>query len=63
MSGVMEHPAAEPHPVEPAPASRKVALSIMAGFTVVAVAVTVLAGDLLDPAATTADGDYAGETF
>ena len=62
MSGVMEHPAAEPHPVEPAPASRKVALSIMAGFTVVAVAVTVLAGDLLDPAATTTDGDYAGET-
>jgi tripartite-type tricarboxylate transporter receptor subunit TctC len=62
MSGVMEHPAAEPHPVEPAPASRKVALSIMAGFTVVAVTVTVLAGDLLDPAATTTDGDYAGET-
>lgn len=62
MSGVMEHPAAESHPVEPAPASRKVALSIMAGFTVLAVAVAVLAGDLLDPAATTADGDYAGET-
>jgi tripartite-type tricarboxylate transporter receptor subunit TctC len=62
MSGVMEHPAAESHPVEPAPASRKVALSIMAGFTVVAVAATVLAGDLLDPAATTTDGDYAGET-
>jgi tripartite-type tricarboxylate transporter receptor subunit TctC len=62
MSGVMEHPAAESHPVEPPPASRKAALSIMAGFTVVAVAVTVLAGDLLDPAATTADGDYAGET-
>ncbi len=41
MSGVMEHPAAESHPVEPAPASRKVALSIMAGFTVVAVAATV----------------------
>ena len=58
----MEHPAAESHPVEPAPASRKVALSIMAGFTVLAVAVAVLAGDLLDPAATTADGDYAGET-
>ncbi len=62
MSGVLEHPAAESQPVEPAPASRKAALSIMAGFTVAAVAVTVLAGDLLDPAATTADGDYAGET-
>jgi tripartite-type tricarboxylate transporter receptor subunit TctC len=62
MSGVVEHPTAESQPIEPAPASRRAALSIMAGFTVAAVAVTVLAGDLLDPAATTTDGDYAGET-
>lgn len=62
MSDIMEHPAAHSDPAEPEPASRKVALSIMAGFTTVAVAATVLGGDLLDPAATTTDGDYAGET-
>jgi tripartite-type tricarboxylate transporter receptor subunit TctC len=62
MSDVKERPAAHSDPVEPAPASRKVALSIMAGFTTLAVAATVLGGDLLDPAATTTDGDYAGET-
>ncbi|WP_222273002.1 Bug family tripartite tricarboxylate transporter substrate binding protein [Modestobacter marinus] len=62
MSDVREHSATQSDPVEPAPASRKAALSIMAAFTVVAVAATVLGGDLLDPAATTTDGDYAGET-
>lgn len=45
----------------PAP-SRKVAASIVAGFAVLAVGVSVLGGDLLNPAASTADGDYAGET-
>jgi tripartite-type tricarboxylate transporter receptor subunit TctC len=34
----------------------------MAGFTSLAIAATALGGDLLDPAATTTDGDYAGET-
>jgi tripartite-type tricarboxylate transporter receptor subunit TctC len=62
MSDVREHAAEQSDPVEPAPASRKAALSIMAAFTTVAVAATVLGGDLLDPAATTTDGDYAGET-
>ena len=34
----------------------------MAGFAALAVGVSVLGGDLLNPAASTADGDYAGET-
>lgn len=45
----------------PAP-DRKVAGSIVAGFAALAVGVSVLGGDLLNPAASTADGDYAGET-
>jgi tripartite-type tricarboxylate transporter receptor subunit TctC len=62
MSGVLEHPLPNAAPDEPIPASRKAALSIMAGFTTLAIAATVLGGDLLNPAATTTDGDYAGET-
>jgi tripartite-type tricarboxylate transporter receptor subunit TctC len=62
MSGVMEHPVPEADPAEPVPASRKTALSIMAGFTALAIAATALGGDLLNPPATTTDGDYAGET-
>ena len=34
----------------------------MAGFTALAVGVSVLGGDLLNPPASTTDGDYAGET-
>ena len=45
----------------PAP-SRRVAGGIVAGFTALAVGVSVLGGDLLNPAASTADGDYEGET-
>lgn len=45
----------------PAP-DRKVAGSIVAGFAALAVGVSFLGGDLLNPAASTADGDYAGET-
>lgn len=48
-------------PEAPAP-NRKVAGSIVAGFAALAVGVSVLGGDLLNPAASTADGDYAGET-
>ena len=48
-------------PEAPAP-NRKVAGSIVAGFVALAVGVSVLGGDLLNPAASTADGDYAGET-
>ncbi|MEO5663308.1 MAG: tripartite tricarboxylate transporter substrate-binding protein [Nocardioides sp.] len=56
-------PAATPalEPEAPAP-DRKVAGSIVAGFVALAVGVSVLGGDLLNPAASTADGDYAGET-
>jgi len=45
----------------PAPNPR-VAGAIVAGFTALAVAVSVLGGDLLNPAASTTDGDYSGET-
>ena len=62
MSGVMEHPVPSAAPDEPVPASRKAAAAIMAGFTALAIAATALGGDLLNPAATTTDGDYAGET-
>ena len=45
----------------PAP-NRKVAGGIVAGFAALAVGVSALGGDLLNPVASTADGDYAGET-
>jgi len=45
----------------PAPNPR-VAGAIVAGFTALAVAVSVVGGDLLNPAASTTDGDYSGET-
>jgi tripartite-type tricarboxylate transporter receptor subunit TctC len=48
-------------PERPAPNPR-VAGAIVAGFTALAVGVSVLGGDLLNPAASTTDGDYAGET-
>ncbi len=35
---------------------------IVAGFTALAVGASVLGGDLLNPAASTTDGDYSGET-
>lgn len=40
----------------------RVTAAILAGFTALAVGASVVGGDLLNPAATTADGDYAGET-
>lgn len=45
----------------PAPSPR-LAAAVVAGFTALAVGVSVLGGDLLNPAASTTDGDYAGET-
>ncbi len=64
------HPDQDAEAPAPSPASevdrpapnRKVAGSIMAGFAALAMGVSVLAGDLLDPPASTADGNYAGET-
>jgi tripartite-type tricarboxylate transporter receptor subunit TctC len=47
---------------EAPPPDRKVAASIVAGFATLALGVSVLGGDLLNPVASTADGDYAGET-
>ena len=55
--------------VDPAPdapdrraPSLRVTAAIVAGFTALAVGVSVLGGDLLHPAASTTDGDYSGET-
>ena len=42
--------------------TRRTALSVMGGFAVLAAAGTLLGSDLLHPPASTADGDYAGET-
>jgi len=55
--------AAEPDllPDPPKP-SRRVALSIVAAFAALAVVGSALGGDLLNPPASTTDGDYAGET-
>lgn len=44
------------------PPSPRLAAAVVAGFTALAVGVSVLGGDLLNPAASTTDGDYAGET-
>ena len=48
-------------PDRPTPNPR-LAGAVVAGFTALAVGVSVLGGDLLNPAASTADGDYSGET-
>ena len=40
----------------------RLAGGIVAGFAALAVGVSVLGGDFLNPAASTADGDYSGET-
>lgn len=42
--------------------SPRLAAAVVAGFTALAVGVSVLGGDLLNPAASTTDGDYSGET-
>ena len=47
--------------VPPRPPAR-VAVAVVAGFSALAVVVSLLGGGLLNPAASTADGDYAGET-
>lgn len=50
-----------PEPDRPAPSPR-VAASVVAGFTALAVGVSLVGGGLLNPAASTTDGDFAGET-
>ena len=54
--------ASQDPPERPAPSAR-VGGAIVAGFTALAVGVSVLGGDLLNPAASTTDGDYSGETI
>ena len=41
---------------------RRTVLAAVAGFGVLGLVATVLGGDVLNPPATTTDGDYAGET-
>jgi tripartite-type tricarboxylate transporter receptor subunit TctC len=48
-----------PDPPKP---SRRIAVAIIGSFAALAVVGSVLGGDLLNPPASTADGDYAGET-
>ncbi len=49
-------------PDDPSPPRRRTAIQIICGFTVAAVAATLFGGDLLNPAASTSDGNWAGET-
>ncbi|MCM3688992.1 Bug family tripartite tricarboxylate transporter substrate binding protein [Kocuria rosea] len=49
-------------PDPPAP-QRRTVLAAVAGFGVLGLVATVLGGDILNPPATTTDGDYAGETL
>jgi hypothetical protein len=57
-------PDPDPAPWQEPPAyPRRKFLAVMGGFAVLAAGAAVLAGDLLSPPATTADGDFAGETL
>lgn len=49
-------------PEDRRPPTPRLTAAVVAGFTALAVGVSVLGGDLLNPAASTTDGDYAGET-
>lgn len=49
-------------PQDRAAPSPRLAAAVVASFTALAVGVSVLGGDLLNPAASTTDGDYSGET-
>lgn len=56
-------PAQDPQePQDRATPSPRLAAAVVAGFTALAVGVSILGGDLLNPAASTTDGDYSGET-
>jgi tripartite-type tricarboxylate transporter receptor subunit TctC len=51
-----------PDTPERAAPNPRLASAIVAGFATLAVGVTMVGGNLLNPAASTTDGDYAGET-
>jgi tripartite-type tricarboxylate transporter receptor subunit TctC len=48
--------------VEHPPVNRRASVTIMAVFVALAVGAVVFGGNLLNPASSTTDGDYAGET-
>ncbi len=57
-------PTPDPVPWQEPPAyPRRKFLAVMGGFAVLAAGAAVLAGDLLSPPASTADGDFVGETL
>jgi tripartite-type tricarboxylate transporter receptor subunit TctC len=59
-----QRPASHPSEVvEHPPANRKTSAAIMAAFALLAGAVVIFGGNLLNPKASTTDGDYAGETI
>ena len=55
-------PSSQVEHIEHPPVDRKASVTIMAVFIVLAVAAVVFGGNLLNPASSTTDGDYAGET-
>ena len=55
-------PTQDPQPDDRTSPSPRLAAAVVGGFAALAVGVSVLGGDLLNPAASTTDGDYAGET-
>lgn len=55
-------PERAPDPSDRPPPSPKVAAGVIGGFTALALGVSLLGGGLLNPPASTTDGDYAGET-
>ena len=55
-------PSSQVEHIEHPPVDRKTSVTIMAVFIALAVAAVVFGGNLLNPASSTTDGDYAGET-
>ena len=55
-------PSSQVEHIEHPPVDRKVSVTIMAVFIALAVGAVVFGGNLLNPASSTTDGDYAGET-
>jgi hypothetical protein len=53
-------PSSQVEHIEHPPVDRKASVTIMAVFIVLAVAAVVFGGNLLNPASSTTDGDYAG---
>jgi hypothetical protein len=55
-------PSLDERPIEHPPIDRKISFSIMGVFIALGFAAVLLGGDLLNPASSTTDGDFEGET-